>query len=434
MNTLLNFDSEHLWHPYAALKNTPARFLAKSAHGTTIETADGLKLIDAVSSWWCMAHGHNAPEIVEAIRKQSEKMCHVMFGGFTHEPAIELGEKLVNFLPEGLNKIFFADSGSIAVECAAKMAVQYQHSLGRPERCKLVALKGGYHGDTAGAMAMSDPDGMHVLFRGIMPHHYFAERPNCRFDSAWDDSDFASMERVVEEHKNEIAAVICEPVFQGGNGMWLYNAGYLKRLLCDRYGILLILDEIASGFYRTGPRFAMIHAGIKPDIMCIGKALTGGSITMAACVASEKVADTITNSKIPAFMHGPTYMANPLACAAGIASLSLFESRDYASSVARIEKRLKANLEPLRSLENAADVRVLGAIGVLELKAKPSADDILKVIKETGVWLRPFCNYVYTMPPFITSDAEVDRICEAIKMIGESEPAPIVDGEDEFHE
>ena len=436
MNTLLNFDSEHLWHPYAALKNTPARFLAKSAHGTTIETADGLKLIDAVSSWWCMAHGHNAPEIVEAIRKQSEKMCHVMFGGFTHEPAIELGEKLVNFLPEGLNKIFFADSGSIAVECAAKMAVQYQHSLSRPERCKLVALKGGYHGDTAGAMALSDPDGMHVLFRGIMPHHYFAERPNCRFDSAWDDSDFASMERVVEEHKNEIAAVICEPVFQGGNGMWLYNAGYLKRLreLCDRYGILLILDEIASGFYRTGPRFAMIHAGIKPDIMCIGKALTGGSITMAACVASEKVADTITNSKIPAFMHGPTYMANPLACAAGIASLSLFESRDYASSVARIEKRLKANLEPLRSLENAADVRVLGAIGVLELKAKPSADDILKVIKETGVWLRPFCNYVYTMPPFITSDAEVDRICEAIKMIGESEPAPIVDGEDEFHE
>ena len=434
MKRLLDFDSEHLWHPYAALKNTPARFLAKSAHGTTIETADGLKLIDAVSSWWCMAHGHNAPEIVEAIQKQSEKMCHVMFGGFTHEPAIELGEKLVNFLPEGLNKIFFADSGSIAVECSAKMAVQYQHSLSRPERCKLVALKGGYHGDTAGAMALSDPDGMHTLFRGIMPHHYFAERPNCRFDEAWNPADFASMERVVEEHKDEIAAVICEPVFQGGNGMWLYNAGYLKALreLCDRYGILLILDEIASGFFRTGPRFAMMHtatqdcadfvkpdimcigkaltggsitmhAGIKPDIMCIGKALTGGSITMAACVASEKVAETITNSKIPAFMHGPTYMANPLACAAGIASLSLFESRNYASSVARIEKRLKQNLEPLRALENAADVRVLGAIGVLELKAKPSADDILRVIRETGVWLRPFCNYVYTMPPLITT-------------------------------
>ncbi|WP_295099201.1 adenosylmethionine--8-amino-7-oxononanoate transaminase [uncultured Fibrobacter sp.] len=436
MKQLLDFDSEHLWHPYAALKNTPARFLAKTAHGTTIETADGLKLIDAVSSWWCMAHGHNAPEIVDAIQKQSEKMCHVMFGGFTHEPAIELGEKLVDFLPEGLDKIFFADSGSISVECAAKMAVQYQYSLGHSERCKLVALKGGYHGDTAGAMALSDPDGMHTLFRGIMPHHYFAERPNCRFDSAWDDSDFVSMERVVEEHKNEIAAVICEPIFQGGNGMWLYNAGYLKALreLCDRYGILLILDEIAAGFYRTGPRFAMMHAGITPDIMCIGKALTGGSITMAACVASEKVAETITNSKIPAFMHGPTYMANPLACAAGIASLSLFESRDYAASVARIEKRLKQNLEPLRALENAADVRVLGAIGVLELKAKPSAEDILKVIRETGVWLRPFCNYVYTMPPFITTDSEIDRICEAIKMIGECEPAPVVEGEDEFHE
>ena len=406
------FDSEHLWHPYAALKNTPARFLAKSAHGTTIETADGLKLI------------------------------HVMFGGFTHEPAIELGERLVEFLPEGLNKIFFADSGSIAVECAAKMAVQYQHSLSRPERCKLVALKGGYHGDTAGAMALSDPDGMHVLFRGIMPQHYFAERPNCRFDSAWDDNDFASMERVVEEHENEIAAVICEPVFQGGNGMWLYNAGYLKRLrkLCDEKGILLILDEIASGFFRTGLRFAMMHTAdangdyIKHDIMCIGKALTGGSITMAACVASDKVAETITNSKIPAFMHGPTYMANPLACAAGIASLDLFKSRNYAENVQRIETRLRKNLEPLRSLENAADVRVLGAIGVLELKAKPSADDILKVIKNTGVWLRPFCNYVYTMPPLITTNAEIDRICEAIKRIGECEPAPVVEGEDEFHE
>ena len=432
----MNFDSEHLWHPYAALRNTPVRFLAKKAHGTTIETADGLKLIDAVSSWWCMAHGHNAPEIVEAIQKQSEKMCHVMFGGFTHEPAIELGKHLVKFLPEGLNRIFYADSGSIAVECAAKMAVQYQHSLGHAERCKLVALKGGYHGDTAGAMALSDPDGMHVLFRGIMPQHYFAERPNCRFDAPWDDNDFVSMERVVEEHGSEIAAVICEPVFQGGNGMWLYNAGYLKSLrkLCDEKGILLILDEIASGFYRTGPRFAMMHAGIKPDILCIGKALTGGSITMAACVASENVAETITNSKIPAFMHGPTYMANPLACAAGIASLTLFENRNYASEVARIEKRLRANLEPLRNLENAADVRVLGAIGVLELKAKPSADDILRVIRETGVWLRPFCNYVYTMPPFITTDTEIDRICEAIKMIGECEPAPIVDGEDEFHE
>lgn len=432
----LQFDGEHLWHPYAALKNTPARFLAKEAHGTTIETADGLKLIDAVSSWWCMAHGHNAPEIVQAIQKQSEKMCHVMFGGFTHEPAIELGEKLVKFLPQGLNKIFFADSGSIAVECAAKMAVQYQYAKGHPEKCKLVALKGGYHGDTAGAMALSDPDGMHVLFRGIMPQHYFAERPNCRADGPWDDADFASMENVVAEHEREIAAVICEPVFQGGNGMWLYNANYLKRLrkLCDEKGILLILDEIASGFFRTGPRFAMEHAEILPDIMCIGKALTGGSITMAACVASEMVAETITGSKISAFMHGPTYMANPLACAAGIASLSLFESRDYASSVKRIEARLKRNLEPLRSLENAADVRVLGAIGVLELKAKSSAEDILKVIRETGVWLRPFCNYVYTMPPLVTTDAEIDRICEAIKRIGECEPAPVVEGDDEFHE
>lgn len=434
LDSLLAFDAEHLWHPYAALKNTPARFMARSAQGTRIETADGLSLIDAVSSWWCVAHGHNCPEITEAIRKQSEKLSHVMFGGFTHEPAIELGEKLVKFLPKGLNKIFYADSGSIAVECAAKMAVQYQYALGKPERCKLVALKGGYHGDTAGAMALSDPDGMHTLFRGIMPHHYFAERPNCRADEPWNDADFASMEQVVNEHENEIAAVICEPVFQGGNGIWLYNAGYLRRLrkLCDEKGILLIFDEIAAGFYRTGPKWGMDHAGVLPDIMTIGKALTGGHITMAACVASEKVADTITNSKISAFMHGPTYMANPLACAAGIASLNLFENRDYAKNVARIESRIRANLEPLRNLENAADVRVLGAIGCLELKAIPTSDDILRVIRETGVWLRPFCNYVYTMPPLITSDSEIDQICEAIKLIGQCEPGPVSD--DEFHE
>ncbi|MCQ2125315.1 MAG: adenosylmethionine--8-amino-7-oxononanoate transaminase [Fibrobacter sp.] len=441
LDALQKFDSEHLWHPYAALRNTPARFLATSAQGTKIHTADGLELIDAVSSWWCVAHGHNAPEITEAIRKQSEKLSHVMFGGFTHEPAIELGEKLVKFLPKGLNKIFYADSGSIAVECAAKMAVQYQYALGRPERCKLVALKGGYHGDTAGAMALSDPDGMHTLFRGIMPQHYFAERPNCRADGEWDDRDFESMEQVVAEHENEIAAIICEPVFQGGNGMWLYNAGYLRRLrkLCDEKGILLIFDEIAAGFFRTGPKWGMEHAwsasgseDVLPDIMTIGKALTGGHITMAACVASEMVADTITNSKISAFMHGPTYMANPLACAAGIASLNLFESRDYGSRVAKIEARLRANLEPLRNLENAADVRVLGAIGCLELKAIPTSDDILRVIKETGVWIRPFCNCVYTMPPLITSDAEIDQICEAIKMIGQCEPGPVSD--DEFHE
>ncbi len=436
MDKLLSFDAEHLWHPYASLRNTPARFLATSAKGMRIRTADGLDLIDAVSSWWCVAHGHGAPEIVEAIRRQSEKMCHVMFGGFTHEPAIELGQRLVRFLPKGLDRIFYADSGSIAVECAAKMAVQYQYAQGHAERSKLVALKGGYHGDTAGAMALSDPDGMHVLFRGIMPKHYFAERPNSRADGSWEDADFASMEKVVAEHEREIAAVICEPVFQGGNGMWLYHPNYLKRLrkLCDEKGILLIFDEIASGFYRTGPRFAMEHAGVLPDILCIGKALTGGCITMAACVASEHVAETITNSKISAFMHGPTYMANPLACAAGIASLSLFESRDYRSAVARIEKRLEENLFSLRTLENAADVRVLGAIGVLELKAKPSPEDILRIIRETGVWLRPFCNYVYTMPPFITTDAELDRICEAIRLIGECEPAPAVEGEDEFHE
>ena len=439
LDSLLAFDAQHLWHPYAALKNTPARFLATSAQGTRINTAEGLNLIDAVSSWWCVAHGHNAPEITEAIRRQSEKLSHVMFGGFTHEPAIELAEKLVKFLPEGLNKIFYADSGSIAVECAAKMAVQYQYAKGHPEKCKLVALKGGYHGDTAGAMALSDPDGMHTLFRGIMPRHFFAERPNCRPDEPWDDDDFKSMEQVVADHEKEIAAIICEPVFQGGNGMWLYNPGYLKKLrkLCSEKDILLIFDEIATGFFRTGPKWGMEHSWstserVLPDIMTIGKALTGGHITMAACIASEMVADTITDSKISDFMHGPTYMANPLACAAAVASLNLFENRNYQARVKQIEIRLRTNLEPLRCLENAADVRVLGAIGCLELKAIPTAQDILKVIKETGVWLRPFCNYVYTMPPLITEDSEIDQICEAIKKIGQCEPGPIC--HDEFHE
>lgn len=430
----LAFDSEYIWHPYASLHNTPARFLVKSANGTEIETAEGFKLIDAVSSWWCVAHGHNAPEICEAIRAQTEKFNHVMFAGFTHEPAIELAERLKKFLPGNLNRIFFADSGSIAVECAVKMAVQYQVVCGHPERCKMAALKGGYHGDTAGAMALSDPDGMHVLFQGIMPKHYFAEQPRSRFDGEFLEGDFSSMEELVAKHRHELAAVICEPVFQGGNAMWLYHPEYLRRLrkLCDENGILLIFDEIASGFYRTGPRFAQEHAGVLPDIMCIGKALTGGAITMAAAVAADHVAAAISNGRPSAFMHGPTYMANPLACAAGVASLKLFETRNYAAQVKRIEKRLHDNLFALQNLENVADVRVLGAIGAMELKGMPSSDDILRVVKETGVWLRPFCNYLYTMPPLITTDNELDRITEAMKLVAECEPLPLSD--DEFHE
>ncbi len=292
--TPLEYDRARIWHPYASLKNPPPVLHAKAASGLEIETADGQKLVDAVSSWWCVAHGHNHPAIVEAIRRQSEKMCHVMFGGFTHDPAVELAEKLAAIAPRGLDRVFFADSGSISVEVAAKMAVQYQNALGHPERNRLLALKGGYHGDTSLAMALSDPDGMHTLFKGIMTKHFYG---------------------------GEIAAIICEPVFQAANAMNFYHPEYLRemRRLCDERGMLLIFDEIAAGFYRTGPLWAHSRAGITPDIMAVGKALTGGHMTLAATLASGKVADTISGGRPSAFMHGPTYMANPLACAAACA-------------------------------------------------------------------------------------------------------------------
>lgn len=431
----LDFDRTHIWHPYASVKNSPPVELAVSAKGTQIKLADGRELTDAVSSWWCVAHGHDHPAIVDAIKKQAEKMTHVMFAGFTHEPAIELAEALTAFLPKGLNKIFFADSGSIAVEVAAKMAVQYQHAKGFSKKCKLVALKGAYHGDTAGAMALSDPDGMHVLFRGIMPQHYFAEKPKTPFNGIWDAADFHSMEQVVDEHSDEIAAVICEPVFQGGNAMWLYHADYLKaiRKLCTERGILMIADEIASGFYRTGTRFACEHAGVVPDIICVGKALTGGSITLAAAIASESVAEVISNGKPGAFMHGPTYMANPLACAAGVASLQLFKESDYALKVARIESELKNGLFPCKDFPNVTDVRVLGAIGVVEVMQMPAPEDLRKIIRETGVWLRPFGNYIYTMPPLITPTNTIQKICNAISQFAKCKPGKEVD-DGGFHE
>ena len=433
-DSLLQFDRTHLWHPYATALNPPPVFPVVSAKGTRIRLADGQELIDAVSSWWCVAHGHNHPAVIDAIRRQSERMTHVMFAGFTHEPAVELAESLTELLPAGLERIFFADSGSIAVECAAKMAVQYQHALGFPKRAHLVALKGGYHGDTAGAMALSDPDGMHVLFKGIMPHHFFAERPNCRFDGEWIDSDFDSMLQVLDTHHDEIAAVIAEPVFQGGNGMWMYHPEYLRKLrnACDTHGILLILDEIATGFGRTGKMFAMQHADVVPDIVCVGKILSAGAITLGATVASVHVADVISSGNPGAFMHGPTYMANPLACAAGCASMKLVRESGYLDRVHRIESELKEDLEQCRDLPNVNDVRVLGAIGVLELNGMPRREDLQRIILEHGVWLRPFCSYVYTMPPFITTSEEIHRITGAMKALAMCECVPMSD--DEFHE
>ena len=347
-----------------------------------------------------------------------------MFGGFTHEPAIELAQALTEITPPGLDRVFFADSGSIAVEVAAKMAVQYQNARGFPAKGKLLALKGGYHGDTCCAMALSDPDGMHSLFRQIMPKHYFAS-----------PLSFDTVVETVDRHSDEIAAVICEPVFQAANAMRFYDPDYLRKLraLCDERGLLLIFDEIAAGFYRTGPLWAGEWAGVAPDIMCVGKALTGGHITLAATIASSEVGDTISSGTPSAFMHGPTYMANPLACAAGVASLKLFRDGDYRSKVNRIEKELADGLAPCRAMPNVRDVRVKGAVGIVEVDRMPSRADIERVIDSHGVWLRPFCNFIYTMPPLISDTLTIGKICDAIRDLASCEPGPPpADGD--FHE
>ena len=433
--TPLEYDRSHIWHPYASIGNPPPVNFAKSASGVEIELEDGARLIDAVSSWWCVAHGHNHPAIVEAMRRQSERLCHVMFGGFTHEPAVELAEKLAAFAPPGLDHVFFADSGSISVEVAAKMAVQYQNALGFPERNKFVALKGGYHGDTSLCMALSDPDGMHVLFRGIMTRHFFAEKPAIPPDCEWNPADAESLRRIVDEHEGEIAAMICEPVFQAANAMNFYHPEYLceMRRICDERGILLVFDEIAAGLYRTGPRWAHERSGIAPDIMTVGKALTGGHITLAAALASRKVADTISAGTPSAFMHGPTYMANPLACAAACASLDLFAAEDYKSKSESIGRRFKEGLSLLRSLPNVHDIHVMGAVGIVEVERLPAAEDTAHIIRKHGVWLRPFCNFIYSMPPLVSDRKTVDRIIEAISDLASATPGPpSADGD--FHE
>ena len=432
--TPLEYDRTHIWHPYASLGNPPPVLFAKAASGVEIELSDGAKLVDAVSSWWCVAHGHNHPAIVEAVRRQSEKLCHVMFGGFTHGPAVELAERLAAFAPPGLDRVFFADSGSISVEVAAKMAVQYQNALGRPARNKLVALKGGYHGDTSLCMALSDPDGMHTLFRGVMTRHFFAERPTVPTWGEWNPADVDSLRQVVEEHRDEIAALICEPVFQAANAMNFYHPEYLRemRRLCDENGILLVFDEIAAGCYRTGPRWAHARAGVRPDIMTVGKALTGGHMTLAATLATREVADTISSGSPSAFMHGPTYMANPLACAAACASLDLFAQSDYEAKVSRIERQFKDGLASARALPNVRDVRVLGAAGVVEVERLPAPDDVARVIRAHGVWLRPFCNFIYAMPPLVSDERTVERIVAALCDLASAPPGPAAEGD--FHE
>ncbi len=421
LNEMLNFDRKHLWHPYASMTDPPPVNFAVSAQGARIRLASGQELLDSISSWWCVCHGHGQPKIMDAVRGQTSKLAEAMFAGFTHESAVRLAQKLVAHTPAGLNKVFYADSGSVSVECAAKMAVQYQLASGHPERLRLATVRGGYHGDTAGAMALSDPDGMHQMFAGILPKHFFAPRPEIPFGGAWDEADFLPMKTLLEAHSEEVAGVILEPVFQGANGMRFYHPDYLKALrrTCDELGLVLILDEIATGFGRLGKFFALEYAGIVPDIMCVGKGLTGGAITLAAVIASENVAQVISDGRPGVFLHGPTFMANPLACAAGCASLELFDEYDWQGRVAAIQDQLRSELGGLKDHPAVREVRVLGAVGVIELKKLPSPETVQKTVLETGVWMRPFGSWLYAMPPFVTAPEDLTRMTTAMKLLAD---------------
>ena len=413
---LLQIDRDHIWHPYASALTPPPVLPVASASGVRLKLADGRELIDGVSSWWSAIHGYNHPALNAAATKQLESMSHVMFGGLTHEPAARLAKTLVDITPKGLTRVFFSDSGSVAVEVAIKMAQQYWLAQNRPQKFKLLALKTGYHGDTFMTMAVSDPEaGMHTLFNKILPQNIFADTPACKFDESFHESHIANFKTLIAQHHHELAAVIVEPIVQAYGGMNFYAPDYLSRIreLCDEFDVLLICDEIATGFGRTGELFACNHAAISPDIMCVGKALTGGYVTLAATLCNERVAITISNGTQGAFMHGPTFMANPLACAIANASLGLLLSQPWQRNVKRIENKLREGLEAARNLVAVKDVRTLGAIGVIELKQEVPASVQQKLI-ERGVWLRPFGKLVYTMPPFVMGDGDLDTLTGAM--------------------
>jgi adenosylmethionine-8-amino-7-oxononanoate aminotransferase len=414
---LLALDREHVWHPYSALPGELAPLAVVSAEGVRLRLADGRELIDGMSSWWCAIHGYRHPALDAAVREQLERMAHVMFGGLTHEPAIRLAERLVEIAPEGLRHVFFADSGSVSVEVAIKMALQYQRAVGRLERTRLLTIRGGYHGDTFGAMAVCDPvGGMHSMFSDVLAEHVFAERPPDGFDAPLDEAWAQHVATLFARHAHELAAVIVEPVVQGAGGMRFHSPECiaLLRSLCDRNGLLLILDEIATGFGRTGVMFACEHAGIGPDIMCVGKALTGGYMTLAATLCTSEVAGAISAGEGGALMHGPTFMANPLACAVALASLDLLAEERWSEDVARIERGLRAGLEPARELPGVLDVRVLGAIGVVQLEHAVDVAAATATAVKHGVWLRPFRDLIYTMPPYVIEQDDLARVTEGL--------------------
>jgi len=413
----LDFDRQHIWHPYTSMRDPLPCYPVVAAQGCQLQLADGRELVDGMSSWWAAIHGYNHPRLNQALQQQITQMSHVMFGGITHPAAVALCRQLVAMTPEALECVFLADSGSIAVEVAMKMALQYW--LGRGEkRQTFLTLRRGYHGDTFAAMAVCDPENsMHSLWRGYLPEHLFAAAPQCGFTDTWDDADFSDFARLAEQHHRDIAAVILEPIVQGAGGMRFYHPRYLQqvRALCDRYGLLLIADEIATGFGRSGKLFACEHAGVTPDILCLGKALTGGMMTLAATLTTREVADTISRSAAGCFMHGPTFMGNPLACAVAAESLAMVAEGGWQTQVAAIGQQLQRELLPLQAHPAVAQARVLGAIGVIETHQPVNMAALQQFFVERGVWIRPFGRLIYLMPPYLISAQALSQLTRAIR-------------------
>jgi len=413
----MKFESKHVWHPYASMKHAAPVYPVRSAAGVKLEFEDGRQVIDGMASWWCAIHGYNVPELNQAIERQLKHMSHVMFGGLTHKPAADLAAMLLNLAPDNMEHVFFSDSGSVSVEVAIKMSIQFWQSQGQMEKNRILTVRHGYHGDTFGAMSVCDPEsGMHHLFSGILAQQLFADAPTAGSDADWQESQIASFKSRIKTHHHELAAVILEPIVQGAGGMRIYAPEFLRqvRSLCDEYDVLLILDEIATGFGRTGKLFACEHASVQPDIMCVGKALTGGYMTMAATLCSSKVCDGIHADGSGVLMHGPTFMANPLACAVALASIELLLASPWQDRVDAIEQQLEQELAPCRELPGVADVRVKGAIGVVEMREPVDVTAVQALFIEQGVWLRPFGRLIYTMPPFVIGRQELSKVTSAM--------------------